>query len=181
VFIWFQEHRCQIGTFQEITRKFEIPPKKVSPRGCTWHEEAVCKGRWPMGLGVAGRPHLSASRGLASRWHSPRGDREDTLPLHLDLLASWGRWVASPPPNLPSSTQDPSSASTPLRRTATVAKGERSTSSGQPLPTSMTWKPPPTTTSFHSLESGLLIASGSSPGLLFPPSTQLMAARAKDC
>jgi hypothetical protein len=30
VSIRFQEHRCQIGAFQDITRTFGIPPKRVS-------------------------------------------------------------------------------------------------------------------------------------------------------
>jgi hypothetical protein len=35
VFISFQEHRCQIGEFKEITRKIGIPQKQVSPQECT--------------------------------------------------------------------------------------------------------------------------------------------------
>jgi hypothetical protein len=34
VSIRFQEHRCQIGAFQEITRIFGIPPKIVSLQDC---------------------------------------------------------------------------------------------------------------------------------------------------
>jgi hypothetical protein len=37
VSIRFQEHRCQIGAFQEITRIFGIPPKIVTLQECLRH------------------------------------------------------------------------------------------------------------------------------------------------
>jgi hypothetical protein len=37
VSIRFQEHRCQTGAFQEITRTFGILPKIVSLHECLWH------------------------------------------------------------------------------------------------------------------------------------------------
>jgi hypothetical protein len=66
----------------------------VSPQGCTWHEETVCKSHWPVGLGVADWP--------ASFWVSLDQNFLDTC-LHKKGKAmevekvGWGQthWSAS--------------------------------------------------------------------------------------
>jgi hypothetical protein len=54
VSIRFQEHRSQIGAFQEITRTFGIPPKIVSLQECLWYVDHVGPNHKLMGH--KGRP-----------------------------------------------------------------------------------------------------------------------------
>jgi hypothetical protein len=54
VFIQLQEHRCQIGAFQEITRTFRTLPKIVSLEECLWHIDHV--GPNHKSKGLTGRP-----------------------------------------------------------------------------------------------------------------------------
>jgi hypothetical protein len=54
VSIRFQEHRCQIGAFQDITRTFGIPPKMVSLQKCLCHVDHV--GPNHKSKGLKGRP-----------------------------------------------------------------------------------------------------------------------------
>jgi hypothetical protein len=54
VSIQFQEHRCQIGAFQEITRTFRILPKIMSLQECLWHIDHV--GPNHMSKGLKGQP-----------------------------------------------------------------------------------------------------------------------------
>jgi hypothetical protein len=50
VSIQFQEYRCQIGAFQEITRTFTILPKIVSLWECLWHIDHVGPNHKSKGL-----------------------------------------------------------------------------------------------------------------------------------
>jgi hypothetical protein len=54
VSIRFQEHRCQIGAFQEITRAFGILPNIISLHKCLWHINHVRPNHKSRGL--RGRP-----------------------------------------------------------------------------------------------------------------------------
>jgi hypothetical protein len=101
--IRFQEHRCQIGAFQEITRTFGILPKIVSLQECVWHIDHMGpnhkakghKGRpagqtpWPTGHTLSQFRQKLDGYTPTSVYTSilcPRvsGDREEWLVGHLD-------------------------------------------------------------------------------------------------
>jgi hypothetical protein len=50
VSIWFQEHMCQIGAFQEIRRTFGILPKIVSLQKYVWHVDHMGPNHKSRGL-----------------------------------------------------------------------------------------------------------------------------------
>jgi hypothetical protein len=74
VFIWFQEHRCQIEAFQEITRKIGIPKKNKCHHGNapdTMRQCAKASDQWAQVVAsqpnsLVGQSHLAASLGFAS-------------------------------------------------------------------------------------------------------------------
>jgi hypothetical protein len=73
VSIRFQEHRCQIGAFQEIIRTFGILPKIVSLEECLWHVDNV--GPNHMSKGLKGRPAGQSVQAETWQLHSHIGSQ----------------------------------------------------------------------------------------------------------
>jgi hypothetical protein len=101
--IRFQEHRCQIRSFQETTRIFGIPPKIVLLQECLWHvdhegpnhKSEGHKGRpasptpWPASHTLCRfRPRLDGYAPMSVYKSIPcskvSGDREEWLPGHVN-------------------------------------------------------------------------------------------------
>jgi hypothetical protein len=78
---------CQIGAFHELTRKIGIHQNKHHPGNAPDTRRQCVKVTDQWAQGVANRsnslvdwPHFAASRGLASRAHSPRGGNKESGP-----------------------------------------------------------------------------------------------------
>jgi hypothetical protein len=104
VSIRFQEHRYQIGAFQEITRTFGILPKIVSLQKYLLHVDHVGpnhKSKGPKGW-PAGRPHIESVQAETWWLRSYIGSQEHPMPESRWKLGGVGGMPHGWPPGHPS-------------------------------------------------------------------------------
>jgi hypothetical protein len=84
--------RHSIGKKEKKKKKKSVS-SNTKPRGCTWHEEEVCKCRWPVGPG-AGRPvrfYVGLARGFVHMCLHEKGK----VKAVEKVGGGWTTWLAS--------------------------------------------------------------------------------------